>query len=645
MSYRFRLPPSLRTAVESVRPLRPLVEPVPSLTSPVPTQAGGLPVGAPASQDRSVPLAPLPAYRIISTAVEAVETCASFSSASALGVDIETYALSGAGDKGALDHTTNRIRLVQVSGQDGRVAIFDLDSLHGLPAPLRAVLMDETVQKIFFNARFDAGGLFRHFDIEIANIVDLLAGAILVTGYATHQVRGAHTLQAEVRRHLDMTLPKELGASDWSKQALTSAQLDYAARDAAVLLPLHQRISSAAARVGVQRAWDLENGIISATVALDATGMMVHRPRLETLAREAREGAATSAQRARVELGAPALKLGAHAEIKRRVKEIYGLDLKNTTAEVLLANAERAPALAHIVASRRAKGRADAAEGYLAAIEPDGRVRGRFNPLAASTGRYACAKPNLQNVPRDSSFRSVFVPAPGHKLIVADYAASQLRIAAYLTEDVELSRCFTSIPPVDPHRRTASLVLGKAMELITRDERHLAKAVNFGLTFGMGAWGFVDYARDEYGVIVTIDQARRFRARFLALYHGIRSWHARVARECWSMSGARTLSGRLRLLPKINGRPQYREYLNTPVQGTEADGLKAALALLHPRLKLLGARLVNVIHDEVVVETSIIRAEEVLVVVVDAMVAGMQQFIPSIPVVVEAVIADSWVKP
>ena len=339
------------------------------------------------------------------------------------------------------------------------------------------------------------------------------------------------------------------------------------------------------------------------------------------------------------------MNLNAPREIAKRVKAVYGLELTSTSKEVLPAFVARAPVLAHVLAYRRAKGRADMVATYLDAIESDGRIRARHNPMGSATGRCGCSGPALHGVPRNDSFRAAFVPEGGCKFIVTDYKAIQLRIAAYITGDVELTRCFTSIPEVDPHCLTASLVLGKTMEQVSREERQLAKAVNFGLTFGMGAKAFVAYARDVYGVTVTLAQAHRFRNRFLSRFAGIRTWHTRVSRESWSLPGSRTASGRFRLLPKFDGRPPFNEFLASPVQGSEADGLKATLALLLPRLKRIGARLVHVIHDELVVEVPAELAEHAKAIVVAAMVEGMQRFIPTIPVVVDAVVADAWVKP
>jgi DNA polymerase-1 len=597
----------------------------------------------------SLPPFPTPDYEYVTSVARAVEVCSALTAADTLAIDIETFRAPGCtGENDALDHSRNRIRLLQVGTPDGKATIFDVEALGGLPTSVAAVLAAPERTTLGYNVRFDAGGLLRHFGVEIAKPVDLMHGSILAAGYRGYNKKGTarkgeYALQRDVTRHLGFEFPKDQQTSNWGASVLTQKQLGYAAADVAVLFPLYRKLRTEAEAQGVQAAWDLESEALTSFIALEATGIKVDRSRLEALAAQARADAVTAARNVYAELGA--FNLNSRAEIIRRVRAVYGLELKSTSKEHLPSFIGRAPALAHVMVHRSAKGRADMIMTYLDAIEPDGRIRAQHNPMGSATGRCGCSGPALHNVPRSDDIRSAFVPEDGCKFIVADYKAIQLRITAYITGDVELTRCFTSIPEVDPHCLTASLVLGKAMEQVSRGERQLAKAVNFGLTFGMGAKAFVAYARDVYGVTVTLADAHRFRNRFLSRFAGIRAWHARVSRESWRLPGSRTASGRFRLLPKFDGRPPFNEFLASPVQGSEADGLKATLALLLPRLKRIGARLVHVIHDEIVVEVPAELAEQAKAIVVEAMVEGMQRFIPTIPVVVDVVIADSWVKP
>src|SRR5262249_9721606 len=231
---------------------------------------------------------------------------------------------------------------------------------------------------------------------------------------------------------------------------------------------------------------------------------------------------------------------------------------------------------------------------------PAGRIHAGWRQLGANSGRMACTKPNLQNLPRDQRYRRCFVARPGHVLVKADYSQIELRIAAKLAGEERMIAAYRA--GQDLHTLTASQILGKAE--VTRADRQLAKAVNFGLLYGMGARGFRVYARSHYGVELSEAQARQYRQAFFDAYPGLARWHRRVGRSGGHPVEPRTLAGRRRL-----GVVRFNDKLNCPVQGTGADGLKRALALLWERRRECpGAVPVLVVHDEIVVECDAAQA-------------------------------------
>lgn len=656
MSYVLRLPPSLRQVSPSPttpgtpvpaepRPVTPALA-VPS-APPAPCPAVGADEPPSSSSPRTAtPLhavVVVPEYEVVTTVERAEAVAAALAAEPVLALDIETFAAgTGACDGAALDCTKNRVRLVQLAARGRPTAIFDVAALRGLPENVGRLLSSGEIQKIGFNIRFDSRNLLHHFGIEVRAPVDLLAGAVLAHGYQDHRAKGAHTLQRLVESYLCRVLPKDEAVSDWGAPSLSREQLDYAARDAIVLLPLHDKICAAVQTRGVSKAWELENECIPAVVSMEEAGIDLDRSRLERLVASCQTEADAAALLAKRELGA--INLNSPKQVIAAVQARYGVALTSTADDVLSEYAASAPGLQSLLTHRRATKRLDAGRVFIEGIQPDGRVRARFNPLAAPTGRFGCSSPNLLAVPKDADFRSCFVAGDGKKFVIADYSAIQLRIVADITRDPELVRCFSLMPPIDPHRRTASFITGKDMNGISKNERQLAKAVNFGLAFGMGARTFVRYARKDYGIELTVDEAVLFRERFLTLYQGIRDWHRRVTVEGPGQEGTRTGSGRFRRVTMKNGRFPFTDYLATPVQGTEADGVKRALALLHPRLARFGAEIVNVVHDEIVVRTPEHRADEVKALVIGAMVEGMQDFVTQVPVIVEAVVADTWMK-
>lgn len=253
-----------------------------------------------------------------------------------------------------------------------------------------------------------------------------------------------------------------------------------------------------------------------------------------------------------------------------------------------------------------------------------------------------CSHPNLQQIPRLKTFRDCFRASDDMVLGVWDYSQIELRIAADISGDARMIRAYSE--GLDLHILTAALLNEIDITEVTKAMRQPAKAGNFGLLYGMGAAKLSAYAQTNYNVAMDEDEALEFRIKFFQGYNGLQRWHRRVFSEENKKKGyTRTLSGRLRYLPVDT----HSEWANTPVQGTGADGLKAALRLTYMTLKKYGAqaRMVNMVHDEIVAEAK--AGDEELRKQVDSdvkqcMVDGMQQFLPTVPVVVEGGWGASW---
>lgn len=278
-------------------------------------------------------------------------------------------------------------------------------------------------------------------------------------------------------------------------------------------------------------------------------------------------------------------------------------------------------------------------------VDHDHRIRARLHPLAADSGRFACTDPNLQQVPAEHTapgLRACFVPAPGHVFVIADYAQIELRVAAHLAPCEALRGVFRA--GRDPHRATAATLAGKPEHAVDTHERKLAKAVNFGFLFGMGARRFRSYALDSYGLELDDRQAEAAREAFFRTFPGIAAWHRRVgslarraAREPITVT---TAMGRRRTFPV--GKFSFNAALNIPVQGTAAEGFKLAMLRLQAPLAELGGRGVLVVHDEYLAEVPIDRAEQGRRVVEQVMIAAMRELVDSVPIVVEAEIGEHW---
>lgn len=278
---------------------------------------------------------------------------------------------------------------------------------------------------------------------------------------------------------------------------------------------------------------------------------------------------------------------------------------------------------------------------YLKHIDPKtNRIHTSYFPFTGA-GRYASSNPNIQQVPRDKKFRACFCAPPGKRILAADYSQIELRIAAEMACDETLMGVY--IRGEDAHSQTASLVSHVAIDKVGKAERQMAKAVNFGLIYGMGSEKLVLYAQANYNVTMSPAEAKIFRDRYFDAYEGIRRWHQQIFSDTNKRRGVtRTVAGRLRYLPPNT----HNEWANTPVQGTGADGLKRSLAWVYQALKKYGdrAKMVHMVHDEIVLE---VDDDDELCKAVDqelrtTMESAIQPMLKKVPVVAEGGWGDSW---
>jgi DNA polymerase-1 len=319
-----------------------------------------------------------------------------------------------------------------------------------------------------------------------------------------------------------------------------------------------------------------------------------------------------------------------------------GLPVTHTSGEALASYADMPVVAQLLLYRRRSSFVASTGKAVLDALKrsPDGRVRTTMHQLGARTGRMSCSEPNLMGLPRDERVRACIVAPPGKTLIIGDYKAIEMRVIADQTGDERLRQVFAT-PGRCPHKHTAAVLLpGKSEELVTDEEKNQSKPINFGLCFGMSAPTMVTYARKNFHVVFTEPQAAAFKSQFLEHYKGIADWHARTAQE--KPAELRTRSGRVSYY--LHSDEGYNARLSFPVQGTAADGMKAAIVLLQPKLKPLGARFVLTVHDELVVEAPEEHAEGVLDLMREVMIAGMKKYVPTVPIEVDLRVASSWAK-
>jgi DNA polymerase I-like protein with 3'-5' exonuclease and polymerase domains len=321
-----------------------------------------------------------------------------------------------------------------------------------------------------------------------------------------------------------------------------------------------------------------------------------------------------------------------------------GLEIRDTSESSIRAYIDRYPFLQKLLEFRHTERlRTTVERQLLGHLHPKtGRIHATYHQIASSSGRYACADPNMQNVPRESFIRQHVVPKPGYAFIIADYSQVELRVAAGLSKDPIMCKAYAE--GNDLHRLTAALTQEKYVEQVTPDERQAAKAINFGLIYAMGARGLQQSAKASYGVEMGLEQAETFRKRFFENYHGLATWQHNMSVEGKRLGYVRTAAGRIR---SYRGEEiMVTELLNTPVQGTAAEGLKSAMCIFSDQVydRQLDAHIVAIIHDEIIVEVVQDQAEAVKELLEDSMVKGIAWLVPNVTFVADAAIAESWAE-
>ncbi len=271
-------------------------------------------------------------------------------------------------------------------------------------------------------------------------------------------------------------------------------------------------------------------------------------------------------------------------------------------------------------------------DGYLPLIEPDGRIHTRFNQMAATTGRLSSDRPNLQNIPVRSesglTIRRAFVADEGCEFLVADYSQIELRILAHMSGDPFLIEAFRK--GTDIHAATAARVWGLPLEDVTADRRRTAKMINFGLLYGMEAFGLAD----RLGI--SRDEARQHIDAYFDQFVDVKQFMADVVTRARNDGYTTTLFGRRRYLPELKSdnfrirQMGERMALNAPVQGTAADIIKKAMIDLDERLReeKLESLVLLQIHDELILECPIAELDSVEKVVIDSMEQVTQLDVP-----------------
>ncbi len=520
---------------------------------------------------------------------------------------------------------------------------------------LKPLLEDPAMAKVGQNLKYDKHILANH-GIELNGI----AHDTMLASYVLDSTAGRHDMDSLAMRELGVqTVHYEDIAGKGAKQ-LTFNQIEidqasqYAAEDADITLRLHQAMAPRLARAeGLQRIYhEIEVPLVPVLQRIERNGTRIDRQMLADHSHRLGERMAELTEQA-YQIGGREFNLGSTKQLGEILFEELKLPIiKKTpkgapsTAEEVLVELAEDYQLPRVLMEYRglSKLKSTYTDKLGEMIDPNtGRVHTSYHQAVAATGRLSSSDPNLQNIPirteEGRKVRQAFVASPGYKILAADYSQIELRIMAHLSEDEGLLRAFAN--GEDIHKAAAAEVYGVALDEVTTDMRRSAKAVNFGLIYGMSAFGLAKQLH------IGRNEAQEFIDRYFATYPGVKRYMDNTRSEAAEKGYVETLRGRRLNLPEINSsngmrrQAAERTAINAPMQGTAADIIKLAMLMVDAWLQSadVDARMIMQVHDELVFEVAEHQLEDVREKIIQLMSEAETL---RVPLLVEAGVGINW---
>ena len=491
-------------------------------------------------------------------------------------------------------------------------------SLDQVRKALGPVLADAKKPKLGQHIKYDLNVLARH-DLPVAGV----AYDSMLESYVLDPTASRHDMDTLAMRHLQHATIKFSDVAGKGKKQLTFNQIDleqaapYAGEDADITLRLHQKIYPQLQQIEpLEKLFrEIEIPLVPVLAQIERNGVKVDAKLLGRISAELAERQGEIQQQAFDEAGGE-FNLGSPAQLQEILFEKLGLRVvkktpkgqPSTAEDVLQELADEHP-LPRLILEWRgmAKLRSTYTESLPRQINPKtGRIHTSYHQAVAATGRLSSTEPNLQNIPIRTAagkrIREAFIAEPDCSLVAIDYSQIELRLMAHLSEDTRLQEAFRSAK--DVHRATAAEVFGVELERVSEDQRRSAKAINFGLIYGMSAFGLAKQLGIARG------DAQDYIDRFFQRYPGVQAYMEGTREFAREHGYVQTLRGRRLYLPDIKARNQnQRQYaertaINAPLQGTAADLIKLAMLDIHGFLQDndTDVRMIMQVHDELVFE-------------------------------------------
>jgi len=525
-------------------------------------------------------------------------------------------------------------------------------------ARLKPMMEDPAVLKVAQNAKYDMAVLSR-YGIDVAPIDDtMLISYVLEAGLHGH---GMDELSELLLNHTPIPFKQVVGSGKGEKSfkyVALDAATAYAAEDADVTLRLHQLLRPRLSREGLLSVYEtLERPLPAVLAQMECAGIKVDTERLRHLSHDFSMRMSEMEAEAQKLVGHP-FNLGSPKQIgdvlfgemglpgaKKTATGAWGTD-----ASILEELAVQGHALPRVLLDWRqlAKLKGTYTDNLIAAISPrTGRVHTSYALASTTTGRLSSNDPNLQNIPvrteEGRKIRKAFIAEPGHVLISADYSQIELRLLAHIGDIPQLKAAF--LAGLDIHAMTASEMFGVPVEGMPGEVRRRAKAINFGIIYGISAFGLANQ------LSIPQDEAGAYIKTYFERFPGIRAYMDKTRALVREQAFVTTLFGRKVNIPDIRAKsPPHRQFaeraaINAPIQGTAADVIRRAMVRMPGALERAGlkARMLLQVHDELIFEAAESEADAVCALAREVMERAAEPAVAlSVPLVVEARAAANW---
>lgn len=563
------------------------------------------------------------------------------------------------------DPHTCKLLLFQISVPD-KSYIIDARALDISTLPeIKDLLEDPSKIKILQNAKFDYKFIKKHTGFEIYNIYDtLLAEGVLTAGLSGKMA----SLKDLTKNYLGLDMDKNIRKSFVGLKDINFSedQLKYAAIDTFVLFPIFDAQIPKLRQQGVIETAKTEFAVTKVVGEMELKGVYINRSKWEDIivnlkkrrdeiTEEFYGGISGYYSFNNVDLfgnNAPPININSQPQLLDLFNKKLNLGIPSTADPVLeLVNH---PLVKTLREYRKYEKLISAfGESLLEKINKQTkRIHPEFNQMGAATGRFSCNNPNLQQIPRDTPeapFRACFNPAGGYKFVISDYSSMEMRILADLSGDQKFIEAIKN--GYDLHSYTAALMFGleytEDFKKKHGDLRQAAKAINFGLMYGMGP------GRLAAQINVTPGQGKEYMEKYFSSYPSVRDFLSKVASEAVKKGYSATPGGRKRWYKMPDkSDPDYKKQIgsierqakNHPIQGTNADAMKHALVSLYERIKKdrVDASILLTVHDEIVTEARDDQAEDFKYVLSEEMIKAAEVFVKKVPIASDPFVGDVW---